>query len=424
MRDGPFTGQPAGTFIKPGAASMPEYDVIVIGARVAGSPTAMLLASRGYRVLLVDRATFPSDTISSHLIHAPGMAALERWGLAPAVVASGCPPVHTYRVDFGEFAIVGRPQGLLDALVAYAPRRTILDKLLIDAAAAAGVEVREAFTVDGFTDEDGVVRGIRGRSSGDRPVVERARVVVGADGVGSLLARSVGAHAYREVPALEALYLAYWEDLPTDGEFQLYARERRGIGLIPTNDGLTVAVVTWGSDELEANRHDLLGNYLRVFRADPALEARIESARRVTRPVGMLMDNFYRQSFGPGWALVGDAGYHKDAVTAQGISDAFRDAEALVAALDEALSGRSSWTEALGNYQATRDEATLPMFELTCQLASTEPPDEETVGLFAAIASDTGASDGFASVIAGTLPVGEFFDPANLAAYTAGAVPA
>jgi flavin-dependent dehydrogenase len=403
---------------------MPEYDVIVIGARVAGSPTAMLLARRGYRVLLVDRATFPSDTISSHLIHAPGMAALARWGLAPAIVASNCPPVHTYRVDFGEFAIVGRPQGLPGVPVAYAPRRTVLDKLLIDAAAASGAEVREGFAVDGFTDDDGVVRGIRGRSNRGRPVVERARVVVGADGVGSLLARSVGARAYREVPALEALYLAYWEGLPTDGEFQLYARERRGIGLIPTNDGLTVAVVTWGADEFEANRHDLLGNYLRVFQTVPAIEARIASARRVTRPVGMLMDNFYRQSFGPGWALVGDAGYHKDAVTAQGISDAFRDAEALVAALDDALSGRSPWTEALGRYQATRDEATLPLFELTCQLASTEPPGEETVGLFAAISSDTGASDGFASVIAGTLPVGEYFDPANLAAYTAGAVPA
>ena len=394
---------------------MSEYDVIVIGARVAGSPTAMLLAQRGYNVLLLDRATFPSDTISSHLIHAPGMAALARWGLAADVVASGCPPVHTYRVDFGEFAIVGRPAGVPGAPVAYAPRRTFLDKLLVDAAATAGAEVREAFTVDGLVIDDGVVVGVRGRSGGSRPVIERARAVIGADGVRSLVAKTAGAGTYREVPPLEALYLAYWEDLPTSGEFQLYSRERRGIGLIPTNDDLTVAVVTWGADEFEANRHDLLGNYLRVFEADPSIAERVAGARRVTRPVGMLMGNFYRQSFGPGWALVGDAGYHKDAVTAQGISDAFRDAEALVAALDDALSGRRPWDDALAAYQAARDEATLPMFELTCQLASTEPPDEETAGLFATIAADPSTSAAFAGVIAGTLPVQAFFDPANLA---------
>jgi flavin-dependent dehydrogenase len=396
---------------------MSGFDVIVVGARVAGSPTAMLLARRGYRVLLVDRATFPSDTISSHLIHAPGIAALERWGLGDAVRSSGCPPVHTYRLDLGDAVIAGRPRGLPGAPVAYAPRRTILDKLLLDAASDAGAEVREGFDVEGLVIEDGVVRGLRGRTGSGPTVTARARIVVGADGVGSSIARSVGAASYREGPALEALYLAYWEGYPHDGEFALYARGRRGICAIPTNDGLTVLVVTWPADEFDANRHDLLGNYLRAFEAAPDLAERLSGARRISRPVGMLMGNFSRESYGPGWALAGDAGYHKDAVTAQGISDAFRDAEALTAAIDDVLAGRRAWGEALGDYQRTRDEVTQGMFDLTCQLASPEPADEETRGLFSMIAASPMACDDFASVLAGTMPVPAFFDPVNLDRY-------
>lgn len=397
---------------------MHDFDAVVVGARVAGSPTAMLLARSGYRVLLVDRATFPSDTMSTHLIHAPGMAALERWGLAASVRSSGCPPVERYRLDLGEFAIAGRPRGVSGAPAAHAPRRTVLDKILVDAAAAAGAEVREGFTVDGLVVEDGVVRGIRGRSRSGPTGTVRARVVIGADGVNSFVARAVGAARYRVVPALEALYLAYWDGFPGNGEFELYARDGRGIGAIPTNDGLTVIVVTWAADEFDANRRDLLGNYLRGLEVVPAFAERIAAARRVSKPVGTLMANFSRRSFGPGWALVGDAGYHKDAVTAQGISDAFRDAEALASALDDVFSGRRDRAEALHDYQTGRDEATQAMFELTCQLASPEPPDEETIGLFAMIAANSLASDDFASVLAGTMPVPAFFDPLNLERYT------
>src|SRR5688500_2570651 len=124
-----------------------SYDAIVVGARCAGSPTAMLLARKGYRVLLVDRATFPSDTISTHLVHPPGVASLERWGLLGQVLATGCPPIHTYAFDMGPFTISGTP-GTEENPVAYGPRRTVLDKLLVDAASEAGVEVRENFTVE------------------------------------------------------------------------------------------------------------------------------------------------------------------------------------------------------------------------------------------------------------------------------------
>ena len=144
---------------------MNQYDAIVVGARCAGSPTAMLLARKGYKVLVVDRATFPSDTISTHLVHPPGVAALERWGLLDRLVATGCPPIDTYSFDFGPFTIAGAP-GTDETPVAYGPRRTVLDKLLVDAASEAGAEVREGFTVEDLVIEDGRVTGIRGHGKG------------------------------------------------------------------------------------------------------------------------------------------------------------------------------------------------------------------------------------------------------------------
>src|SRR5438477_6788051 len=149
-----------------------SYDAIVVGARCAGAPTAMLLARKGYRVLVVDRASFPSDTVSTHVIHAPGMAALGRWGLRDRVVATGCPPIETYSFDFGPFTITGTPRAQDGISAAYAPRRTVLDKVLVDAAAQAGAEVRERFSVDEFVVEHGAVVGIRGRGTAGTTVVE------------------------------------------------------------------------------------------------------------------------------------------------------------------------------------------------------------------------------------------------------------
>ena len=156
-----------------------RYDVIVLGARCAGSPTAMLLARKGYKVLVVDRATFPSDTVSTHLVHPPGVDALQRWGLLDRVVATGCPPVHTYAFDMGPFWISGTPgSGIDTSAVGYAPRRTVLDKVLVDAAAEAGAEVREGFVVDEIVKDGDSVAGIRGHERGSAPVTEDRKSVV------------------------------------------------------------------------------------------------------------------------------------------------------------------------------------------------------------------------------------------------------
>ena len=349
------------------------YDAIVVGARCAGSPTAMLLARQGYQVLLVDKATFPSDTISTHLVHPPGVTSLERWGLLERLLATGCPPIETYAFDLGPFVLAGSP-GTDESPVAYGPRRTVLDKLLVEAASAAGAEVREGFTVEDVVIEDGRVTGIRGRGEGGQTVTEQARVVIGADGLYSTVARFVGPEQYHEKPKLLAAYYTYWSGLPMHGRFEAYDRGDRSWAAWPTHNGLTLVIAGWPFAEFEANKQDIEGNYLRAFERAPAFRDRIRAARREERFVGTAVPNYFRKPFGPGWALVGDAGYNRDFITAQGISDAFRDAELVANALDESFSSARSFEVAMAEYQSTRDRRVLPMYEFTCQFAMLQPP--------------------------------------------------
>jgi flavin-dependent dehydrogenase len=393
-----------------------QYDVIVVGARCAGSPTAMLLAQRGYRVLLMDRATFPSDTVSTLVITVPGVARLRRWGLLEPLVATGCPPFERYCFDFGDVLIEGVPRPAGGATVGYAPRRTVLDKLLVDAAGRAGAEVREGFSVEEVLMEDGAVVGIRGRSGRGRPsVVERARVVVGADGWNSLVARAVGAGRYHSKPVLERAYYAYWSGLPVTG-LTTVQRGDQGMAAVQTNDELTMVLAGCPAAASGHFKRDLESNYLAAVTTTPGFEERFAAATRISRVVGGGVPNFFRKPYGPGWALVGDAGYTKDPITAQGITDAFTSAQWCADAIDEAFAGRRPYDDAMADYQQRRDEAALPLFEFTTQLAALEPPTPEQAALFAAIAGNQDAMDRFASVFAGTLSPVEFFDPANVAA--------
>ncbi len=390
-----------------------QYDAIVVGARCAGSPTAMLLARRGYRVLMVDRATFPSDTLSTHLVHPPGVAALRRWGLLDDLTATACPPIDTYAFDFGPFTISGSP-GTAETPVSYGPRRTVLDKLLVDAAATGGAEVREGFTVTEVITEDGRVTGVRGHGKGGRPVSEYARVVIGADGRHSLVARAVGPAQYNEKPALLCGYYAYWSGLPMNGRFETYIRPGRAFAAWPTHDDQTLVIAGWPIAEFEANRQDIEGNYLKMFELAPAFAERIDAATRETRYAGTSVPNYFRAPYGPGWALAGDAGYNKDFITAQGIHDAFRDAELCVTALDEAFTGTRSYDAAMADYQSARDSQVAPMYELTTQLATLEPPPLDLAQLLAAMHGNQDAMDGFARVNAGVTSPAEFFSDANV----------
>jgi flavin-dependent dehydrogenase len=390
-----------------------QYDAIIVGARCAGSPTAMLLARRGYKVLVVDKATFPSDTISTHLIHPLGVAALKRWGLLDGVLATGCPPIDTYSFDFGPFTITGAPASE-KASISYAPRRTALDKLLVDAASEAGAEVREEFTVEQLVIADGHVTGVRGHGKGGQIVTEHARVVIGADGRHSLVAEVVRPEQYNEKPKLLASYYTYYSGLPMNGRFETYVRPQRGFAAWPTNDDLTVVIAGWPFAEFEANKKDIAGNYLTTLELAPSFADRVRAARREERFVGTAVANFFRKPYGPGWALVGDAGYNKDFITAQGIQDAFRDAELCARALDEAFSGARFFDVSMGEYQSARDAHVLPIYELTCQFATLEPPPPEMQQLLAAVCGNQEAMDGFARTVAGVTSPAEFFSDENV----------
>ncbi len=390
-----------------------SYDAIIVGARCAGAPTAMLLARKGYRVLLVDRATFPSDTLSTHLIHAPGVAALKRWGLLDEVVATGCPAVEGYSFDFDFFTIAGTARPSEGNTTAYAPRRTVLDKILVDAAAAAGAEVREAFTVEEVLVEDGAVVGIRGRDAGGISVVERARVVVGADGRNSHIAKVVKPEQYNEKPMLQWSYYTYWSGLPTNG-FETYIRPDRGWAMLPTNDDLTLLVLGWPYAESNAYKADVEANYLKTLELAPEVAARVRSAKREDRFHGGSVPNYFRKPYGPGWGLIGDAGYNKDPITAQGISDAFRDADVYSTALDEIFTGARTFEDAMAEYHAARDEHALPIYEFTTQLATMEAPPPEVQQVLLAVSTNAEAQSDFVSMVAGTMSPVEFFSPEHL----------
>jgi 2-polyprenyl-6-methoxyphenol hydroxylase-like FAD-dependent oxidoreductase len=367
----------------------------------------MLLSRKGYRVLVVDRATFPSDTVSTHVLQPLAAAALSRWGLLDRLAATGCPPIHTYSYDFGPVTISGAP-GTASSPVAYCPRRTVLDKLLVDGAGEAGAEIREGFTVEEILTEDGRVTGIKGRSKGGTAVTEHAKVVVGADGRNSLLADAVRPEQYHEKGPILAGYYTYWSGLPIDGRFDTYIRPLRGFAVAPTHDGLTMTVGGWPYTEFDANKRDLEANFLKLFDLVPAFAERIRGARREAPIAGAAVPNFFRKPYGPGWALVGDAGYNKDPITAQGINDAFRDAERCAMALDQSFSGGRSFDDAMGEYQRARDEHVLPMYHFTCQLATLEPPPLEMQHLLGAIHGNQPAMDGFAQMNAGTISPAEF----------------
>jgi 2-polyprenyl-6-methoxyphenol hydroxylase-like FAD-dependent oxidoreductase len=387
------------------------YDAIVVGARAAGSPTAMLLARKGHRVLLLDRASFPSDTLSTHYIHQPGVARLARWGLLDQVVASGCPPMREVVFDPSPFALTGTPPPADGHADAYAPRRTVLDAILLDAAAAAGAEVRASFAVDDLVFDEGGVAGVR---SGE--IVERARVVVGADGRNSFVARAVHATAYEERPGLACAYYTYWAGVEGSAVELCPRKGRMVMGGASTNGGLKIVIVFWPKDEFHAVRADVEGNFQEALALAPRLADRLAKGERADRFYGIGdLPFYYRKPFGPGWALVGDAGYHKDPITAQGITDAFRDAELLAGALDAGFTGRRAVEDALADYERIRNAETRPLYELTRDFATLAPPAPEQRALFTALRDQPEEVDRFLGVVAGTVPVADFFAPHNLA---------
>jgi len=388
MRDpGACAAYPLPTFDRRSAM----YDVIIVGARCAGSPLAMLLARRGHRVLVVDRSTFPSDIMSTHFIQPDGVRRLQEWGLYAAVMASNCPTIPKVNFHINGVALPTPPRepGLPDAIC---PRRYILDKILLDGARAAGAEVREAFSVQEVVIESDTVCGIRGRDGGGATVEERARVTVGADGMHSIVARAVNAPEYDTHPAFTCGYYSYFSGVPIEGGGEAYVGEDAGVLAFATNDGLTCIGAGTSREGFDAYRKDIEGSFYRcIEQASPDFARRVRAGRREERWIGTAeTENYFRQPYGPGWALCGDAGYHKDFITGLGIADAFRDAEFLSEALDEGLSGRRDPGEAMEAYRQRRDAAAKPMYDMTVAFAQFPSLDELMAGMQQAAAQQAG----------------------------------
>ena len=352
---------------------MSAYDVVVVGGRVAGAATALLLARSGVRVALVDRDTYGSDTLSTHGLMRAGVLQLTRWGLLPSLVDAGAPAIRRTAFHYadGETVEVAlRPTAGVEAL--YAPRRLVLDRMLVDAAAATGVEILHETTVTSLRCEGGRVVGVRARDKQGRQQEITASVTIGADGVRSTVAARVGAPVVWRARSAGAVLYRYYAGLPTIGYEWAYG-DGVAAGLIPTNDGLTCVFVGTAPEHLREVRRKGVEEALATLlgEAFPALPARVATAVPAGRVRGWpAVPGFLRRCYGPGWALVGDAGYYKDPITTHGITDGLRDAELLADAIVDLLGGGVSEPMAMANYQSARDRMSARLFSATEDVAA------------------------------------------------------
>jgi menaquinone-9 beta-reductase len=343
-----------------------SYDVVVVGARCAGAAVALLLARQGVRVLVVERARYGADTLSTHALMRGGVLQLHRWGILGELKAAGTPTVRSTSFHYGDevVEIPIKPKDGIDGL--YAPRRNVIDPLLADAARSAGAEVvYEARLVD-LLRRDNRVRGVRLRGADGRDFEVGSELVIGADGVRSTVAPLVGAKTYKAGRHATGVIFNYWADTGITGYHWCY-RPGVSVGVIPTNDGLACVFVSVSQSRFRDEVGiDVGAAYPRLLNeCNPALAAVVDRATRAEKYRGFAGEvGFFRQSYGPGWALVGDAGYFKDPLTAHGMTDALIDAELLARSV---VKGSES---ALGEYQSARDELAMQLFDVTDAIAS------------------------------------------------------
>jgi 2-polyprenyl-6-methoxyphenol hydroxylase-like FAD-dependent oxidoreductase len=391
------------------------FDVIIVGSRVAGATTGMLLARAGLRVLVVDRAHFPSDTLSTHQIQVPGVARLARFGLLEPLLDAGTPPTHHVRFQAGAAVIEAEFPTYHDVNMMISPRRTVLDALLVDAARAAGAEVREGCSLEALTREDDRVTGARlhDKRTGTS-TIESAALVIGADGKHSTVARLVGAPERRRVAATTFACYAYWDGLPVKGG-EIYSAKGCAVGTWPTNDGLTLTYVAGQISDFDRVRRDLTAHVIATLDKAGGLGERARAAVQVGPTRGTSdLPNVVRATHGSGWALAGDAGLVMDPITGFGIGHALRDAELLSAAIASGLGSTSDLNQALIRYEKQRNRETSPDFDWTLNLARLQGVREVEERLFAAIGANQAQATNFLGFLTGVVPMRSIFSPSHL----------
>jgi len=344
-----------------------SHDVIVVGARAAGAATAMLLARRGLRTLLLDHSELGSDTLSTHALMRGGVLQLSRWGLLDEIVAAGTPPVRRTTFMYGDQRLVISIKAAHGVDALYAPRRTLLDPTLVRAAIDSGAEVHHRTSVTGLIERNGRVTGVRAVTSDGRLVDLNAPLVIGADGIRSTVARHVDATTTRMGEHAGSVTYGYWSNLTADG-YQWMFNPNACAGVIPTNNGQACLFAHAPAERIGRGGVDLIERIM--TEGAPELE---QPLRQATRPNGTRTwrghRGFIRRSSGPGWALVGDAGYFKDPISAHGLTDALRDAELLARAVIDGFGKASTLDDALRCYEAIRDRLSIPLFDVSDRIA-------------------------------------------------------
>lgn len=405
------------------------FDAIVIGARCAGSPTAMLLARKGYRVLVVDRAKFPSDVVSTHFLWPHGLSYLKRWGLLDRVLAvspshtriklvnegielTGSVPLPLLRQHFQ--GLHGDDQGLTQSYASV--RRRVLDQILVDGAREAKVEVREGCLVERLLMEGNRVVGISGRSSDGTAFEERAKVVIAADGRNSFLARQLDLPKFDQRRRCTFAYWSYFSGFSLP-EGQIHRRGRLATAIVPTNSNQNMVLV-WGPGEwFDGYRRNHRANHQRSLNyVCPEIGALVAQGVCEERFYGTAdQDAYLRPLWGEGWVLAGDAGCFKDQCTATGMTHAFRDAELVANSLDDLLAGRASFEACMGKYEGRRrSQSTAAYYDYVCTYAEMKPLRHDELLLQVALRSNQAEADRYIATHADVAPVSEFFTSSNL----------
>ncbi|MGW1290202.1 NAD(P)/FAD-dependent oxidoreductase [Streptomyces sp. NPDC001118] len=385
------------------------YDVIVVGARCAGAPTAMLMARAGYRVLLLEKAHFPQDKLSSHYLHQPGVAMLDRWGLLEKIRSTNITPIERVSYETSGLRLEGSLLPADGHSTTYAPRRFVLDPILADAAGAAGAEFREGCTVTGLLHEGDKVAGVTYKTTEGGEFTERAHLVIGADGMRSAVAKFVDAPKVIENPAIACTYYSYWEGLPA--HFELYERPGRWVGVVPTNDARTLVMTYFPQAEFQQVRTDAQSAYLEAIRTTaPSLHERLSAATQAERLYGTGEQlNFFRQASGPGWVLVGDAAHHKDSIAARGITDAFLQSQMLVDHIGQDLHDPAALAKACDRYAQDLQDRFVEFYRGTLNVAELSIP-EERLSLLRAISTNQTLVDRYFGTLSGVCTLEEFYN--------------
>lgn len=364
------------------------YDAIVVGARVAGSATGLLLARQGHSVLIVDRVEFPSDTWSTHFVTAAGTALLKRWGALEPLQELGVPVFDTIVVNLPDGTTVN-VKDIFGPADVCSPRRTDLDTTLSQLARDAGAEVRFGVTVTGLLrDEDGRVTGVTLRDNAGATSQESAHVVIGADGRTSTVAKEVGAADRHRHEMQGAAVFAYFDNLECPAE-ETCMKDGTFMFIFPTKKNSACVGAAFNvkfEEETKADPEAMFGKYMAMH---PEWQQRLASATRDGRwRLGELRDGYFRHASGAGWALVGDAACLKDPLPGHGITDSFLGAELLARAVHQGLSG--DLTAALAQYDDALWDLLQPIYEMTVAAATYDKPGADIFNDIAGIAMHIG----------------------------------